>query len=304
MREKTPYDYMKQFFPGSSLPTDTARVMSKHETNTSNLLQMQHSGMNGNEYQSEKDQMLLEAMGCLYGLPWVKQEPLTFETGSVQRGRVTVALTPVVLQVLTSIFEESKPSESSGMSKNDVQFYMSRFHHRFNMQKIDNIFERYGVQQPDGNQLLYLDGFLEFYRSAAQSNESEVREHLHILGYRPNLTRLSEEARFYSDQNGERRHHYPIDAIAIEVAMNRSALPPLESTDMLFNLNFAHHIIHSCPNPVAYTLLIAFAFGRDTRRILHDTLKIYQDNRQQWDNDWSQMCTTVSQIQVPELFFL
>mmetsp|Transcript_32541 Transcript_32541/g.66280 ORF Transcript_32541/g.66280 Transcript_32541/m.66280 type:complete len:2909 (-) Transcript_32541:130-8856(-) len=296
LREKTPYDYLKQFFPGSSLPMETARMMSKPETNTSNLLQMQHSGMNGNEYQSEKDQLLLEAIGCLFGLPWVKQEPLTFETGSVQRGRVTVALTPVAVQALTSIFEESKPSESNGMSKNDVQFYMSRFHHRLNMQKIDNIFERYGVQQPDGNQLLYLDGFLEFYRTAAQANELEVREHFHVLGYRPNLTRLSDEARFYSDESGEKHHNYPIEAIAIEVARYRSALPLLETTELLFNLNFAHHIIHSSPNPVAYTLLVAFAFGRDTRRIIHDALKLYQDNRQHWDNDWSQMCTTVFMI--------
>ena len=121
-------------------------------------------------------------------MPWVKQEPLTFETGSVHRGRVNVALTPAAVQALTSIFEESKPSESNGMSKNDVEFYMSRFHHRLNMQKIDNIFERYGVQQPDGNQLLYLDGFLEFYQSAAQANELEVREHFHVLGYRPTVS--------------------------------------------------------------------------------------------------------------------
>ena len=298
LREKTPYDYTKQLFPGSSLPVETARMMSKPETNTSNLLQMQHSGMNGNEYQSEKDQMLLEAIGCLFGLPWVKQEHLTFETGSVYRGRVTVSLTPVVVQALTSIFEESKPSESNGMSKNDVQFYMSRFNHRLNTQKIDNIFERYGVQQPDGNHLLYLEGFLEFYQTAAQSNELEVREHLHVLGYRPDLTRLSDEARFYTDQSGEKRHHYPIEAIAIEVAIHRSALPPPETTAMLFTLHFAHHIIHSCPNPVAYALLVAFAFARDTRRIMQDTLKVYQENRQHWENDWSQMCTTVSQIQL------
>ena len=122
---------------------------------------------------------------------------------------------------------------------------------------------------------------------------SQVREHVHVLGYRPNLTRLSDEARFYTDQNGEIRHHYPIEAIAIEVAMNRSALPLADTSDALSNLNFAHHIIQSCPNSVAYTLLIAFAFGRDSRRIIHETLKIYQDHRQQWDNDWSQLCTTV-----------
>lgn len=303
MREKTPHDYLKQFFPGSSLPMETARMMSKPETNTSNLLHMQHSGMNGNEYQSEKDLLLLEAIGCLFGLPWIKQEPLTFETGSVHRGRANVALTPAAVQALTSIFEESKPSESNGMSKNDVQFYMSRFHHRLNMQKIDNIFERYGVQQPDGgNQLLYLDGFLEFYQSAAQANELEVREHFHVLGFRPNLTRLSDEARFYSDESGEKHHNYPIEAIAIEVARYRTALPLLETTDLLFNLHFAHHIIHSCPNPVAYTLLVAFAFGRDTRRIIHETLKVYQENRQQWDNDWSQMCTTVSTAEIESLY--
>ena len=298
MREKVPYPHLKQFFPGSSLDTETARMISKPETNTSNLLQMQHSGMNGNESHSERerDRLLLEAMGCLFGLPWVKQEPLIFETGPVHRGRPAVALTPMAVRALTSIYEESKPSESHGMTKNDVQFYLSRFHHRIGMQRIDNIFERYGVQQPDGSQLLFLEGFLEFYRSAAQNNELEIREHFHILGYRPNLTRLSDEARFYSNQSGERHFHYPIEAIAIEVAMNRSALPDLESTDLLLDMNFINHVIHVCPNPVTYTLLVAFAFGRDTRRILGEALKVYQDNRQHWENNLTQLCTTVSGV--------
>jgi ubiquitin carboxyl-terminal hydrolase 9/24 len=176
MREKTPFEYLKQFFPGSSLPAETARMMSKPETNTTNLLQMQHSGMNGNESQTDGDQLLLEAMGCLFGLPWVKQEPLIFETGAVLRGRVTVSLTPAAVQALTSIFEESKPDGSEGMTKNDVQFYLSRFHHRLSVQRIDQIFDRHGVQQPAGGQqpILFLDGFLEYYRLQAQSHELEV----------------------------------------------------------------------------------------------------------------------------------
>lgn len=117
---------------------------------------------------------------------------------------------------------------------------------------------------------------------------------MHVLGYRPNLTRLSDEARFYTDQNEEKCYYYPIEAIAIEVA--KSTLPPAGTSDTLFSLNFFHHITTvSCPNTLAYTLLIAFAFGRDCRRLIHDTLKLYQENRhQQWDNEWSQMCTTVS----------
>ncbi len=148
MREKTPFEYLKQFFPGSSLPAETARMMSKPETNTTNLLQMQHSGMNGNESQ----------------------------TGAVLRGRVTVSLTPAAVQALTSIFEESKPDGSEGMTKNDVQFYLSRFHHRLSVQRIDQIFDRHGVQQPAGGQqpILFLDGFLEYYRLQAQSHELEV----------------------------------------------------------------------------------------------------------------------------------
>lgn len=181
MREKTPYEYMRQFFSGSSLPMETARMMSKPETNTSNLLQMQQSG---NESQSDKDQMLLEAMGCLFGLPWVKQEPLILEIGD-RRGRGNASLSPVLVQALTSIFEESKPSDADGMTKNDVQFYLSRFLHRLSMQRIDQIFERYAVQMPNGSQLLFLEGFLDFYRQSAQSNELDVSSLVCFIGSFP-----------------------------------------------------------------------------------------------------------------------
>ena len=172
IRDKT-HDLLRVKFPGSSLPPDVVDAISREETLSSNIMQvgMNNSGVHG----GGGNQLLLEAIGCLLGMPWIKQEAISFETGEVNRGRNIRALTPRAIEALTAVFEESKPPSSNGMILRDIHHYLQKCGQHVPPQRIDQIFNRHAVDEPDGSKLLTLKGFLAYYRDAVHNNEYQVR---------------------------------------------------------------------------------------------------------------------------------
>ena len=172
IRDKT-HDLLRVKFPGSSLPPDVVDAISREETLSSNIMQvgMNNSGFHG----GGGNQLLLEAIGCLLGTPWIKQEAISFETGEVNRGRNIRALTPRAIEALTAVFEESKPPSSNGMILRDIHRYLQKCGQHVPPQRIDQIFNKHAVDEPDGSKLLTLKGFLAYYRDAVHNNEFQVR---------------------------------------------------------------------------------------------------------------------------------
>lgn len=160
---------LKYKFPGSSVSSDIAAAISREENQSSMQLGIGNSGVHG-----ENVQMLVETIGCLLGMPWVKQEAISYETGEINRGRAVRSLTSRAIDALTAVFEESKPSSSHGMTPRDVQIYLQKCGQHVQPQRIEQIFNRYAVDDPSGVKLLTLNGFLGYYREAVHNSEYQV----------------------------------------------------------------------------------------------------------------------------------
>lgn len=169
------HDFLKLAFPGSSVSADVIEAISRNESHSSNMMQvgMNHSSRGGNDNHHDV-QTLLEAIGCLLGMPWVQNEPIALETGEVVRGRQVRELTSLAIEALTAVFEETKPESSNGMTAKDVRQYLQKCGHNVPPQQIDQIFARHAVEEPDGTKLLNLKGFLAYYREAVMRDEGQV----------------------------------------------------------------------------------------------------------------------------------
>ncbi len=178
IREKT-HEVLRTTFPGSSLPLDVVEAISREETLSSNIMQV---GMNNSGIHSGRaSRLLLEAIGCLLGMPWIIQEAISYETGEVNRGRNIRALTPRAIEAITAVFEESKTRSSDGMILRDIHHYLQKCGQHVPPQRIDQIFSRHAVEEPDGSKLLMLNGFLAYYRDAVHNNEYQVRNSHSVL---------------------------------------------------------------------------------------------------------------------------
>jgi ubiquitin carboxyl-terminal hydrolase 9/24 len=177
IREKS-HDLLRVKFPGSSLPLDVADAISREETFSSNILRVEMN--NAVVHGGGGNHLLLEAIGCLLGMPWIKQEAISFETGEVNRGRNIRALTPHAIEALTAVFQESKGS-SNGMTLRDIHRYLQKCGQHVPPQRIDQIFNRHAVDEPDGDRLLTLKGFLAYYRDAVHNNEYQVRASVFLV---------------------------------------------------------------------------------------------------------------------------
>lgn len=178
IKEKS-HDLLRHSFPGSSASLDIIEAISRNESHSSNIMNvgMNNSGVHGGgvNNQALSSQLLLEALGCLLGMPWLRQEPISYETGEVNRGRAIRALTPRAIEALTAVFEDSKPPSSNGMTLRDIHHYLQRCGQHVPPQRIEQIFSRHAVDEPDGSRLLNLNGFLAYYRDAVHNNEFQVR---------------------------------------------------------------------------------------------------------------------------------
>lgn len=175
IREKS-HDLLRVTFPGSSVPMEIVEAISRNETHPTSILHvgMNNSGVHGGGNDNSSHQMLLEAVGCLFGMPWLKQEAIFYETGEVNRGRNIRALTPLAIEALKIVFEESKPPSSNGMTLHDIHHYLQKCGQHVPPQRIEQIFSRHAVEEPDGSKLLNLKGFLAYYREAVHNNEFQV----------------------------------------------------------------------------------------------------------------------------------
>jgi ubiquitin carboxyl-terminal hydrolase 9/24 len=196
-REKWNHGYpsiptLKSLFPGACLHSNLAINITKHESSTFSM-GMNNSNMNGGGNQFTPNQwdsrLCLEAFLCLLGLPWCVYEDITYDTGEVFRGRAVIRLTPLAVEALTAVFEESKAPSSKGMSKRDIQNYMKRCGIRdIPPQRIDQIMLKHAVvDEKDNIKVLPLEGFLDYYQAhAANSNHDQAScfcflYHVHVF---------------------------------------------------------------------------------------------------------------------------
>jgi hypothetical protein len=82
IREKS-HEISKSTFPGSSVPLDIVEAISRNETHSSTILQMGMNNSNGGHSFTQQNIFLLEAIGCLLGMPWVKHQAISYDTGEV-----------------------------------------------------------------------------------------------------------------------------------------------------------------------------------------------------------------------------
>ncbi len=163
---------LKCKFPGSTMSLEIVGMISRDESQSSLRRGMSNSDVHGHGGGSA--QLLVESVGCLLGMPWMKQEAISYETGEVIRGRALQSLTPRAVDALSAVFEESKPPSSHGMTPRDVQFYLQKCGQHVPPQRIEQIFSRHALDEPQGIRLLTLKGFLAYYRDAVQNNEYQV----------------------------------------------------------------------------------------------------------------------------------
>jgi len=286
IREKS-HELLRHSFPGSSASLEIIEAISRNETHSSNMLQVGmnsssvHGGGSGNNAHSSQ-QNLLEAVGCLLGMPWIRREPIFYETGEVNRGRAIRALTPRAIEALTTVFEESKPPSQNGMTLRDIHHYLQRCGQHVPPQRIDQIFSRHAVDEPDGSRLLYLKGFLAYYRDAVHNNEYQVQQELCVFGFRPNLTRRHSDCRWYAVDDGQQRPYSVRESIAIDIAVNRANLSNIHfftelGLQALYFLNFAHN----SKNVAEYFLAVS-SCGKDSRRLMFESLDYLHNHIGNW----------------------
>lgn len=261
------HDILKHVFPGASASADINEAISRNETLSSNIM---HVGTNNSGNRSCL--LLLEAIACILGMPWLKQEPISYETGDVNRGRNIRALTSLAVEALSAVFNESKPHSASGMTMRDIHHYLQRCGQHVPPQRIDQIFDRHAVDGPDGSKLLNLNGFLAYYREAVHNSEFQVQSELYAFGFRPNLSRRHNDCRWYaSDENN---HPYCLrEQIAMDLDRNHTALSQINYfTEIgLQNLNFLN-FASSNGKCMAEYLLAASAYGKDTQKVMFESL--------------------------------
>lgn len=173
IREKS-HEISRGAFPGSSVPLDIVEAISRNETHSSTIMQMGMNNSNGGHSFTQHTLLLLEAIGSLLGMPWLKHKAISFDTGEVIRGRSVRALTPAAIEALTAVYEESINNNSNGMSMHDINRYLKRCGQHVPPQRIEQIFQRHSVEDSDGKRVLNLKGFLAYYRDAVHNSESQV----------------------------------------------------------------------------------------------------------------------------------
>ena len=165
-------EQVKETFPGSSVPVDALEAITRKEVRSTNIL------MNNSEDRSDyaTNLILLEAIGCLMGMPWVRKEPIFQETGESNRGRAIRTLTPRAIEALSILYEESKPNGAAGMTLNDIHQYLRECSMRIPPQRIEQLFERHGVDAEgvDGGKVLDLNGFLVYHRELVNNSDDQV----------------------------------------------------------------------------------------------------------------------------------
>eukprot|EP00804_Cyclotella_cryptica_P003556 CCRYP_002177-RC/>CCRYP_002177-RC protein AED:0.09 eAED:0.09 QI:151/1/1/1/0.8/0.83/6/655/3175 len=294
-------NFLTSLYPGACLGSTVAVSMSKHESQNILQMGMNNTGMNGggNQFaQTPYDvQLCVEVFACLMGMPWCVFEEITYDTGEVFRGRSVIRLTPLAIEALTAVFEESK-SSAKGMSKRDIQQYMKRCGIRdIPPQRIEQILLKHAIaDDKDDAKVLPLSGFLDYYQSYAvnATNDAQVTHELLMFGFRPNLTRMPPNARWHMDEaTGTKQHYNLYESIAIDVASNHSLLtemvPFIELG--LWNTHFLYFTLET--NRIAAQYIhAALAYGKDSNAMIVECLRTFNSAQHYWNSEISHVCRT------------
>jgi len=305
IREKAPL-FLRTSMPGSSLSQDIAEAMTRPETSlSSHLLPLAggsvgigpsvSSNNNNSSIPAPSDHMnSLEALASILGIGGVKSAPLTFETGDFVKGRPIVDLTNAAQDALTVVFNECAPN-SGEMEQRDIMNYLKLCGLSVPQQRIINILNKYGK----GSKFLTLEGFLLYYRDTSQSNEMQVRSDLRSFGFRPDLTRCSNAARFYA--SGERQVPFEkTESVAIDISemqrkkkrmkIGRAAEVGLASFELYL-------VGHSTSSHVAEYILAWATLEKDTSRLLSESLKSLYRAQPSWaGTEIAQACIMIFKV--------
>lgn len=186
---------LRKIFPGPSMPPEITEAIAKIETNTSaNLLPLSGSVPYAAPCvgaPSPLDHLhTYEALAILMGVEGSERMPLYRESGTSNKGKTLIELTVPAQNVFTLIFNEFS-SQPGVMDQRDVVRLLQRcgvtasnIHNR-----VTKMLNSYG----DDSSMMSLNGFLAYFRDNCTINEAQILSELHFLGFRPDLSRRSQE---------------------------------------------------------------------------------------------------------------
>jgi len=324
MRESSP-TLLKLAFPGSSISQENASLMVRPEAVHQSHSNIPHGmraggGVSAKITERHDDDyiLLLEALGCLIGLGSVKKSPLLVDELD-QKGRLVAKLSKPATAALTQIYNESKSMTGVGMGPREIEQFMKCCGYNPRNHVAQKMMQRMSkhesVPARDGNKevrYLTLVGFLDYYREFSQGNESQVRSELHVLGFRPDLSRRPLETRIIS--TSEPRPYDTSESVSLDVAfcLKDRMLSPLglfaelglHSFYLYFlpftNLN-QHH--QGDISPLIEYILAASSYRSDSTSLLIESLEILSEacNESNNGHDTIHTCIKVSTLKFPFL---
>lgn len=291
-KERSPF-YLRSAFPGASVSHEIAEAMLKAETTPSSHLLPLAGGAVGTSVNAVGGNAsipgpsdfihLLEALGCIIGVHCVRRVPLISETGDFSKGRALLDLSHETKTALTIIFNESMTASACGMSQNDILKYMRLCGVDANTvppKKVANILAKYattgGIDAGKEARFLTLDGFLDYYRDTAQSDDAQqVFSDLNAFGFRPDLTRRADTDRFYAARDVQRTYQSS-ESIALDVTSTQKdkKVVRLGKLTEIGLLSFGlYSFAYSVNEVLSEYILASFSHGRDTTKVIVDALK-------------------------------
>ena len=132
------------------------------------------------------------------------------------------------------------------------------------------------------------------------NNFCQVRQELHVFGFRPNLSRRPDESRWYihDESNGKKRPYQVVESVVNDVVINRlQLLKTGQIYEMgLFSYPFLN-LAYNTSKQLAEYLLAASAYRKDTTRLMLETLKIFHNNVGNWGaTDIFNVCLMVNRL--------
>lgn len=313
-RDKAP-GTLRCSFPGASMSYELVDSQTRQESSpSSHLLSMGSAQIMANDVSGRGSSSgslvaseyvtLFEALGVLNGMKELILAPLVEESQELIRGRATFVLTENASKALSVIFHDSCSSSGPGMNQQDIEAYLRRCgldRSPVPTQKILDILTKYPSTNGSGSRLgapsLSLEGFLAYYRDTAQTNEARVRSDLHTFGFRPDLSRRSDEARLES-VDGSLVPRPAEESVAIDVSDLLKASDESDNLSELALLGLDVFELHACAysasEPLAEYLLAATSMDRDVTNLITNTQRAIFRAPSAWDRN--EMWATASVI--------
>jgi len=284
-------------FPGASVSPEVANTQARQESHhTAHVMpiggnhMMHNAEVHNPRIPVTSDyQALLEALACIAEIPGVVQAPLLIDSGEIARNRRRFQLSEEATEALTTVFQEF--SSDGGMGQREVESYLCRTRNdaaQYSGQRIMEMLNKYSPNQAGGalgGAYLELSGFLAYYRDAVQTNDVTLRSDLHHLGFRPDLSRRSDSARFMVV--GERMSPRTAAAsIAVDVAeclgrghamFGKLAHSALLQTFPIYSIAFGVH------ESLALYLVAGAAFRHECGILIDRTLSaLFSSHSNEW----------------------